>query len=222
MPKLQELFVRPDGSKILDTKLLVEVVEMPKEPTIETSSDGASSYENFYVKLSHQGQVYDFKCNASQLARIFTHKKKTGEIFWQAKNGEHLNFWYASNQKMPNRPYFAAEPIREGDTAAMAMAVFGDDEGGAQLTVSPVTPAKPVFAKSNAGGFRKTEETKWDGSPRDSSFRQGLAGMLQSMYSNPNVNPLDDAHRAAVKKICDEEVAYVRYQSKVLASSITD
>jgi hypothetical protein len=223
MPKAQDLFVKPDKSKLLDVKLLMEVVEMPTEPTIETSEDGKSTYENFYVKLSHQGQVYDLKLNAAQITRIFTHRGKSGEIFWKAKAGDVINFWYASNQKMPQRPYFAAEPVKDGKVSMVAAAeeVFTPassvSEGPEGQVEAP--KAKPTFAKSNA--FRK-EEPKWDGTPRESGFRQARAGLLQAILSNPLVDPFDDE---TVKKACaraDELVAENRKAAKKLEQTITD
>lgn len=222
MPKLQELFVRPDKTKILDTKLLMTVVDMPSAPVIETSEDGTKQYENFYVKLSHQGQTYDLKLNPDQMARIFTHKKKTGEVFWQAKAGDSIYFWYASNQKMPSRPYFAAEPVREGDTVANALAVFGEDGEMTPVMAPAATPKKPTFAKSNAGGYRRAEETKWDGTPRQSGFRQARAGLLQAILSNPNVDPFSDKHVEMAGKLADRLVAENRVAAKALEENITD
>lgn len=189
----------------------MQIVDLPTV-AVEKETDKGTKILVFPCKLSLEGQIYDWELNAGQVSRIFTKTDKaTNAITWEGKSGDIVNVWYATPKGAGKYPYYAAEPAEDGNVnvATTATEMFS------------ATPSKPAFVKT--GGFRKTgEKVEWDGTPRQSSFRQGLAGMMQAILSNPNINPLDKEHRNLVREIADEEVEYVRIHAKELEQSVKD
>lgn len=223
MPKVQDLFKSPDGSDVLDVKIPMRIITLPNSPVEEKTAKG-TTITVFPVSMEFQGAEFEWKLNQAQMERIFTRtKKNTGEVLWKAREGDIVNVWYAS-PKGQGRAYYIAEAATgtqdagtEPDMAAEVAQVFNEGVMTGTSTASVQVKAKPKFFKAPA-----KEETKWDGTPRQNSFRQGLAGMEQAILSNPNVNPLDPAHVLAAREVAEQEVRYVRSRAPQLEQEISE
>ena len=216
MPKVQDLFKRADGSKLLDVKLRMQLKEIPSEPIIKTTLTG-EELKLFPLTLEYNGEQYEWELNDKQLSRIFTKTTKSGDVTWQAKPGDIVNVWYASNKKMPSRPYYDAEPDTNEALLGVAAAEDVFDLVPEKKTLVP-TP-KPHFVKTSRAS---STETKWDGTPRQSSFRQGYAGMIQAILCNPSINPRNPEDITFALSLAREMVKEVRVGSKVLEEEVID
>jgi hypothetical protein len=222
MNKLQDLFKKPDGSKLLDVKLFMTILDLPTEP-IQKETKTGTIVTVFPVRLEYSGNTYDWELSADQMARIFRKTTKAGQVTWQASVGDTINVWYASNASNPQRPYYAAEPAGEApanvDMAETAVQVFEDGELKPVVApVAPVAPVKPKFVPAKGRG----EEPKWDGTPRQGNFRAGQAGLLQALISNPNVNPFDEEQLERAFQLSQRLVVAVRKSAKNLEESTQD
>jgi hypothetical protein len=226
MPTVQELFKAADGSKILDNKIAMVIASLPTEPVTKTLPTG-KEITYFDVKMDLDGSRYTWECDPKQFAQRFVKSDKTGKEYWRAHEGEIVNVWYASNKTTPSRPYYAVEPAVKDQSVGMPAAfdVFDDGEMVAHVT-APAAAAQPVTSpvpyKQKFAPSTRAEQPKWDGSPRQSSFRQGLAGMLQAILSNPNINPLEESNIEAAKNLAEQLVKYVRVEALRLESEIKE
>lgn len=216
--KVQDLFKNADGSRLLNKKITMTIRALPDAPVQKQTQKG-NTIDVFPVQMELGGQLYDWELNASQMERIFTKtNRETNAITWRAAVGDTVNVWYATPKTSGGFAYFASEPAETGalvDTAAAAEDVFGDGpQHTAQKTPAPI---KPRFVPTSRG-----PKTEWDGTPRQSSFRQGLAGMIQAILSNPNINPKAADDVAFAHQLAADEVEYVRVTSKILEEKIKD
>jgi hypothetical protein len=210
MSKLQDLFKPAGGPELLDVKLKMKIESFPVEGVDKPTKTGGT-VTVWPVKLSREGVTYDWELNAAQVARIFSKTSKAGDVTWQAAEGDIVNVWYATNQKAGGYNYFAAEAADEADEDMVEVA---------QKTFQQ----KPQFAKKGAAprGSAPTGETKWDGSPTLGNLRAGIAGIYQSILSNPNVNPFAPEQRTEALAISIEEMLKIRMAAKAQEESLED
>lgn len=224
MPRVQDLFKRPDGGKLLDVKLLMTIDHLPSEPVQKETTPG-THVTVYPVIMNHQGESYEWDLNEAQMKRIFVKSDKAGNVTWSARTGDSVNVWYASPKKVGGNPYYLAEPCNDSVTTQQEVsAVFSESDDGELTPKLPTAPKKATFAKTyrTAPAGAVGGDTKWDGTPRQGNFRAGYAGILQSILCNPNVNPLDDEQREKAHIITAQEVVRVRYESKALEASTQD
>lgn len=228
--KVQDLFKNADGSNILNKKITMVIHSLPDSPVQKQTKKG-NTIDVFPVQLEKEGQLYDWELNASQMERIFTKTdRQTNAITWRAVAGDTVNVWFATPKGSGGFPYFAAEPTATGatvDTAAAAEEVFGDgpqhssppQNGAPNATIvgGKVVPIKPRFVPVSRG-----PKTEWDGTPRQSSFRQGLAGMIQAILSNPHINPTAAEDVEFAHQLAAAEVEHVRITAKILEEKIKE
>lgn len=213
--KVQDLFKNADGSRMLDKKITMTIRSLPDAP-VQKQTEKGNTIEVFPIQMELDGKLYDWELNAKQVERIFTKtNRETNAITWRGAAGDTVNVWYATPKTAGGFAYFAAEPTNEVNTAAAAAEIFGD---GPQHTAPKTTAApKPRFVPTSRG-----EKTQWDGTPRQSSFRQGLAGMIQAILSNPNINPRSAEDVAFAHELAAAEVEHVRVTAKILEEKIKD
>ncbi len=241
MSKVQDLFKKPDGSKLLDVKLLMKIVDIPTT-SVDIKTDKGTFVTLFQCKMEHQGQMYDWDLSPAQLSRIFTKTARTGAVVWNARNGDLCNVMLSTPKGAGKFPYYDAEavagtapdgemtPVQPSvDLADAADDVFGDPmdsaekvevyQEGVKVAVAPVAP-KPGFVKTNR--FSKPDAPQWDGTPRQSGMRMAVAGLRQALYSNPNINPKSEEDVNWVRTFVSAEVLNVREVANELEASLKD